>query len=259
MITYLPCGWHVYQLNRVCLVLAKARVLIAVFSLLPSRIPAFIFHRLPATLVRCPTWVACSLQPVHQMTVLATPHIIISDRCARVVVRAVRDQDIVAPALAPSHLFYTLRFPHNIRLLLFPFNGRFSRWTWVSRFRLGSCSSTCFGRKPLAITEMVLFQAGWTFSSFQCQSTEWNTKHWPWPVAWPHPFFIHHKTSDGRDFPPFTPAVQSQAEDYLAVSPLFITIELLIPLNAEVNALSPHRLRESAGDYLKINMNFILL
>ena len=55
------------------------------------------------------------------------------------------------------------------------------------------------------------------------------------------------------------PAVQSQADDYLAVSPLFITIELLIPLNAEVNALSPHKLRESAGDYLKINMNFILL
>jgi len=173
----LPCGWHMYQLYRVCLVLAKARVLIAVFNLVRSRIPAFIFHRLPATLVRCPTWVACSLQRVHQTTVLATPHIIISDRCARVVVRAVRDQDIVAPALAPSHLFYTLRFPHNIRLLLLPFNGRFSRWTWVSRFRLGSCSSTCFGRKPLAITEMVLFQAGWTFSSFQCQSTD--------PDQWP--------------------------------------------------------------------------
>ena len=30
--------------------------------------------------------------------------------------------------------------------------------------------------------------------------------------------------------------------DYLAISPLFSTIELLIPLGAEFNALSPHKL-----------------
>ena len=26
------------------------------------------------------------------------------------------------------------------------------------------------------------------------QSNEWNSKHWPQPVAWPHPFFINHGT-----------------------------------------------------------------
>jgi len=39
-----------------------------------------------------------------------------------------------------------------------------------------------------------------TFLSFnqQRQSNEGNTKHSPQPVAWPHPFFIHHLTSHGR-------------------------------------------------------------
>jgi len=40
---------------------------------------------------------------------------------------------------------------------------------------------------------------------------------------------------------------QSSPDDYLALSPLFITIELLITLGAEFNALSPHKLRETAG------------
>ena len=31
----------------------------------------------------------------------------------------------------------------------------------------------------------------------QCQSSEGNTEHWPQPVAWPHPFFIHRQTSEG--------------------------------------------------------------
>ena len=35
---------------------------------------------------------------------------------------------------------------------------------------------------------------------------------------------------------------RSWYNDYLAISPLFSTIELLIPLGAEFNALSPHKL-----------------
>jgi len=38
----------------------------------------------------------------------------------------------------------------------------------------------------------------------------------------------------------------SSPDDYLALSPLFITIELLIPLGAEFNALSPHEVWETA-------------
>ena len=36
--------------------------------------------------------------------------------------------------------------------------------------------------------------------------------------------------------------------DGYALYPLFSTIELLIPLGAEFNALSPHKLWESVGD-----------
>jgi len=32
-----------------------------------------------------------------------------------------------------------------------------------------------------------------------CHGTEGNTKYWSQPVAWPHPFFIHHRNTDGRD------------------------------------------------------------
>jgi len=32
----------------------------------------------------------------------------------------------------------------------------------------------------------------------QCQSTEGNTKHWPQPVVWRHPFFFHIRTPGGR-------------------------------------------------------------
>jgi len=55
--------------------------------------------------------------------------------------------------------------------------------------------------------------------------------------------------------------IQPSPDDYLALSTRFIAVEPLIPLGAEFNALSPLKLRESAGDTicLKINMNFILL
>ena len=38
----------------------------------------------------------------------------------------------------------------------------------------------------------------------QCQSIKGSTKHWPQPVAWPHPFFIHHRTSNRIGIDPFT-------------------------------------------------------
>jgi len=31
-----------------------------------------------------------------------------------------------------------------------------------------------------------------------------NTKHWPQPLAWPHPFFVHHQTPDRRGIALFT-------------------------------------------------------
>jgi len=52
---------------------------------------------------------------------------------------------------------------HNIIWLQFQFNGRFSRWTWISRFPLGSSSSICSGIEPLGSVEY-----GWCRS---CHST----------------------------------------------------------------------------------------
>jgi len=43
------------------------------------------------------------------------------------------------------------------------------------------------------------------------------------PVAWPHLFFIHHQTPDGRDVPAFMPALPQ----LLAAKPLWSL--LLIP------------------------------
>ena len=55
----------------------------------------------------------------------------------------------------------------------------------------------------------VTFAGGLSFVSpdQQCQRTEGNTKHWPQPVTWPHPFFIHHQTPDARGVAAFLPAL----------------------------------------------------
>jgi len=37
-------------------------------------------------------------------------------------------------------------------------------------------------------------------------STEGNTRHWPKPVAWPHPCFIHNQTANWYGIAPFVPA-----------------------------------------------------
>jgi len=39
----------------------------------------------------------------------------------------------------------------------------------------------------------------------KCQNTKGNLKHWQ-PVAWPHPFTIHHQTTERKGIAPFTPA-----------------------------------------------------
>jgi len=52
----------------------------------------------------------------------------------------------------------------------------------------------------------------------------------------------------------------SSPDDYLALSPLFIIFELLIPFGAEFNALSPHKhMTNCCCLCLKINATFILL
>jgi len=63
----------------------------------------------------------------------------------------------------------------------------------------GSCFSTCSGREPLWLVERFFTRrVSFLSPSHQYRSTEGSTKHWPWPVAWPHPFFIHSRTSDGK-------------------------------------------------------------
>jgi len=49
-------------------------------------------------------------------------------------------------------------------------------------------------------------------------------------------------------------------EDYLALSPLFVDIDLLIPLDAEFYALSPGIFSYTANAfYLQKNVSFVLL
>ena len=54
--------------------------------------------------------------------------------------------------------------------------------------------------EPLRISKMGVFYGPDAFlpTNRRCQSAEGNTKHWPQPVAWPHHFFIHLRTTDGR-------------------------------------------------------------
>jgi len=69
----------------------------------------------------------------------------------------------------------------------------FFMWTWVTHSSSVSFS-TCYGKESLGIRGTGFFMGRMSFLSpnQQRQSTEGNTKHRPQPVAWPHPFFIHH-------------------------------------------------------------------
>jgi len=92
-------------------------VLVSAFTLVQSRILAFIFHRLRATLVLCLTWAAYSSLQELQMTVVLTRRIITLGRCVRVVHRAVLDQDTAEPVPAPNHLFFIQPLTPSTRLL----------------------------------------------------------------------------------------------------------------------------------------------
>jgi len=55
---------------------------------------------------------------------------------------------------------------------------------------------------PPSVTEQSLWDqwngVGCAFATEPCQSTEGNMKHHTCPVAWPHPFFIHHQSTGGK-------------------------------------------------------------
>jgi len=65
---------------------------------------------------------------------------------------------------------------------------------------------------PLGISGMTFLWAACPSCQPANNVKEWQSKHWrnhwPLPVAWTHPVFIHHQTLDGSDIFPFTPAVQ---------------------------------------------------
>jgi len=44
----------------------------------------------------------------------------------------------------------------------------------------------------------------------QCHSSTGHSKHWPQPVAWTHPFFMHHRTPQGKRITPIMPVLKSQ-------------------------------------------------
>jgi len=63
-----------------------------------------------------------------------------------------------------------------------------------------------FRKRTSGISGTGLFMGWMSFvqPNHQCQSTEGNTNHWSSPVAWPHPFFIHHWTlMEGALFPSY--------------------------------------------------------
>jgi len=79
-----------------------------------------------------------------------------------------------------------------------------SRWTWSADFLL------CF-LPPLVLENNL---CGWvaqvcympdaiSVTNQQRQSTEAHSKHWFQPVAWPHPFFIYHRTPKWTGIDPF--------------------------------------------------------
>ena len=121
-------------------------VQIAVFSLLQSRIQAFIFHRTPATPVLFLTWVvSSSLQPL-QMTTLLTRRIIILARCVRVAHRAVLDPDTTGHVPDPSHWFSIRLLTPSIRLFCLYFNSI----SCVQMIRKGAFFSRCLEQSKLS-------------------------------------------------------------------------------------------------------------
>jgi len=71
-----------------------------------------------------------------------------------------------------------------------------------------------FWKRTLGLVQQDILWARCRLSpNNQCQSTEGNTKHGPQPVAWTHPFFIHHRTPDGMGVDPIVPALRRQYWD----------------------------------------------
>jgi len=72
-----------------------------------------------------------------------------------------------------------------------------SWWSWStgsSQLSTSTCSrGKCCGRE---LTQDFYGPDVLLPSNQKRQSTEGNTKHWPHPAAWPHPFFIHCCTVD---------------------------------------------------------------
>jgi len=94
--------------------------------------------------------------------------------------------------IAPIPTFF-----HRFHFHLRPFLQKFG-----SLFR--PSSSTFSGRQPLRISVMG-FSSGLDVLAVSQPSV---SKHWREPVAWPHPFFIHHQTPDGRGVAAFMLAFQ---------------------------------------------------
>ena len=51
----------------------------------------------------------------------------------------------------------------------------------------------------------------WYSATASCQSIEWNSSHWLWPVTihWPHLFFVHHRIPYVRVAGPFMLALRT--------------------------------------------------
>jgi len=94
--------------------------------------------------------------------------------------------------------------PH--RFLLFPFNGHFFRWTWVSRFHLRSSSYTWSGR----VLQMMINGTGFYSLDVLCYLTIHIRELKGTPVACSHPILIHHRTPYRRHIAAFVPELRCQ-------------------------------------------------
>jgi len=61
-------------------------------------------------------------------------------------------------------------------------------------------------------------------SNQQCHSTERNTKHWSQPLAWPHHFFIHHRTPGGKVIAGCLPCAPDTLYQQMKLGEWFCTI-----------------------------------
>ena len=127
---------------------------------------------------------------------------------------------------------------------------QFSRWPGLACCPLVTSSTGC-RRKPVEITGIGLLRGRMSFLSpnQQCQSNEGNSKNRSQPVAWPHPFFIYHRSAEASAAP-FTWTVwcQYNTHTHTLGHNWYQRHKNLVKYSATVKVKSPQSLSQHFGD-----------